>query len=144
MHVWLKPFMSFLVTEYQSSTDCAHLLLKSFYEHFAALYCESAVCFITWLQLVQGIRNRGLLWAYSCFCFKSFNPNILKFVHGTGNTAHHIPWSLMAQKHLELEAKRFSYSVIKTYFENMLKDSKLVLPKSENAYQCKVMKPVAL
>ena len=50
----------------------------------------------------------------------------------------------MAQKHLELEAKRLPYSGIKTYFEKRLKDSKRVLPKSENAFHCKVVKLVAL
>ena len=50
----------------------------------------------------------------------------------------------MAQKHLELEAKRLPCSEIKTYFEKMLKDSKWVLPKGVNAYHCKVVKPVAL
>ena len=50
----------------------------------------------------------------------------------------------MAREHLELEAKRLPYSEIKTYFEKMLKDTKRVLPKSENAYHCKVVKPVAL
>lgn len=52
-------------------------------------------------HLVPMVRKWGPIWAWSCFCFESFNGEITKTIHGTGNVCRQIFWTLHAQKRIE-------------------------------------------
>ena len=79
-------------------------------------------------HLVDGVRQWGPLWAYSCFGFESFNGEILKSVHGTGNVCNHIFWSLQAANYLEMQSINLPSSDIKKFYKGMLKGQTRKLP----------------
>ena len=122
----------------------ARLLLETFVKHFATCYGVG--------NMGQNIHNLGHLvdcveewdplWTFSCFGFESFNGEILKTVHGTGNVCNQIFWSLQAQKHLEIQATNILKGEIKTFFKSMLKGQSHQLPLGVDAYQCCICKPL--
>ena len=65
--------------------DRAESLLTVFIKHFGTCYGKETVGMNVHNlgHLVDGVRQWGPLWAYSCFGFKSFNGEILKSVHRT-------------------------------------------------------------
>ena len=122
----------------------AESLLTVFIKHFGTCYGKENVGMNVHNlgHLVDGVRQWGPLWAYSCFGFESFNGEILKSVHGTGNVCNQIFWSLQAQKHLEKQSIHLPSSEIKQFFVTMLKGQTHKLPSCVDGYQCLIAKPL--
>ncbi|WAQ94315.1 hypothetical protein MAR_006786 [Mya arenaria] len=94
-----------LLTEGISHEDLhrADQILHMFLKTAPALYHDNimGLNMHNLLHLTTCVRNWGPLWAWSCFSFESFNGQIKKTVHGTGNVCLQIFWALMAQKYVE-------------------------------------------
>ncbi|XP_033730842.1 uncharacterized protein LOC117320344 [Pecten maximus] len=89
------------------------------------------------LHIVPCVRKWGPLWAWSCFCFESFNGEIKKNIHGTGNVCRQIFWYLQAQKQIEKKASEPGDGAVKDFLREMTghcSSSKTGL----DAYQCLV------
>ena len=99
----LEESIYLLLGDAISSADLerAESLLTVFIKHFGTCYGKEndGMNVHNLGHLVDGVRQWGPLWAYSCFGVKSFNGEILKSVHGTGNVCNQIFWSLQAEKH---------------------------------------------
>ena len=114
----------------------AHALLCAFVEHTEKMYGKSVLGlnFHNLTHLVACVRQWGPLWAWSCFCFESFNGELKKSVHGTGNVCRQIFWAMQVQKKLETEnlndEGRFGD------FVRSLTDNTMPSKKSEEFYQC--------
>ena len=88
----------------------AESLLCAFVKHSEELYGMSVMGlnFHNLTHLVSCVRQWGPLWAWSCFCFESFNGELKKSVHGTGNVCRQIFWAMQVQKKLETEKPKRS------------------------------------
>ena len=122
----------------------AEQLIKVFVKHYETIYGKEnmGLNVHNLIHMVDGVRNWGPLWAYSCFGFESFNGEILKTVHGTGNVCNQIFWSLQAQKYLEKQVVKMPAGSIKIFFNRMLRGQSHKLPVCVEAYQCSVAKPL--
>ena len=92
-------------------------------------------------HLVQCVRMWGPLWSWSCFAFESFNGDLKKSVHGTGNVCRQIFWSLQAQKKVENLSHNFMDRPVKDFLQSMCEGHSNRFPESFDAYQCGVVKP---
>ena len=101
----------------------AQHLIEVFVKHYGAAYGKENmgqnVHNLT--HMVDSVRQWGPLWTYSCFGFESFNGDILKTVHGTGNVCNQIFWSLQTQKYLENQSVKMSSGPVKNFFKVCLK-----------------------
>lgn len=92
---------------------------------------------------VDCVKMWGPLWAWSCFSFESFNGEIKRGIHGTGNVCRQIFWAFQAQKRIVQTMN--SYNTIKEgtfkmFMEEML-DSSDKRKIGQEAHKCKVVKP---
>lgn len=89
----------------ESDLQRAHSLLCGFVKHTEKLYGKATMGlnFHNLTHLVACVKKWGPLWAWSCFCFESFNGELKKSVHGTGNVCKQIFWSMQVQKKVETE-----------------------------------------
>ena len=78
-------------------------LLRMFVKHINTLNRDSIVGLNVHnlIHLTRCVNMWGTLWAWCCFVFESFNGEIKKAVHGTGNACRQIFWSLQCQKNVE-------------------------------------------
>lgn len=105
--VYLKHFSLLVEATYLllgegiSSEDLqrADLLLTMFVKSAEGLYGKAfmGLNVHNLLHLVGCVKKWGPLWAWSCFCFESFNGEIKKGIHGTGNVCRGIFWSIHAE-----------------------------------------------
>jgi hypothetical protein len=122
----------------------ADVLIHSFCSNCATLYGENIMGLNVHNlpHLVECVRQWGPLWAWSCFAFESFNGNILKSVHGTGNVCRQIFWMLQAQKRVEQMTYQMPAGSLRKFFRNMCEGSGSSLPSGVDAYQCSVIRPM--
>ena len=115
----------------------AHSLLCAFVKHTEKLYGQAALGlnFHNLTHLVSCVRRWGPLWAWSCFCFESFNGELKKSVHGTGNVCKQIFWAMQVQKKVETENIKDSER-IGDFIKNMTDSSRH--SDYEEYYQCLV------
>jgi hypothetical protein len=78
-------------------------LLRMFVKHIDTLNRDSIVGLNVHnlIHLTRCVKMWGTLWAWCCFVFESFNGEIKKAVHGTGNACSQIFWSVQCQKNVE-------------------------------------------
>lgn len=83
--------------------DRADVLLNVFVKSAEVLYGKEfmGLNVHSLLHLVMCVQKWGPLWAWSCFCFESFNGEIKKSIHGTGNVCRQIFWSIHAEKYIQ-------------------------------------------
>ena len=81
----------------------SNLLLNIFVKTTPRLYDLNIIGlnFHNLLHLTECVRKWGPMWSWSCFCFESFNGEIKKSIHGTGNVCRQIFWCLQATKRIE-------------------------------------------
>lgn len=61
-------------------------------------------------HLVRFVSEWGPLWAWSCFCFESFNREIMKSIHGIGNVCKQVYWTLQTQTRVVTKAAELNKS----------------------------------
>ena len=137
-----------LLTEGITAADLtrAELLLRMFVKHANILYKDSIVGLNmhNLVHLPQCVKMLGPLWAWSCFVFESFNGEIKKAVHGTGNACRQIFWSLQCQKKVEALALQFPDERLRDFYKCMTEGSKVSQRGGEDVYQCTVFTPTKL
>lgn len=87
----------------QSDLDRAEELLNAFCRNVAPLYMDNLMSLNVHnlTHLVTFVKSWGPLWGWSCFAFESFNGEITKAIHGTGNVCREVFWFLHAQKRVQ-------------------------------------------
>ena len=122
----------------------AESLLTVLIKHFGTCYGKENVRLNVHNlgHVVDGVRQWGPRLGYSCFGFESFNGEMLKSVHGTGNVCNQIFGSLQIQKHLEKQSMCLPSSEIKQFFMTMLKGQTHKLPSCVDGYQCLIARPL--
>ncbi|XP_053398883.1 uncharacterized protein LOC123556697 [Mercenaria mercenaria] len=124
----------------------AKLLLQAFVRNMQILYGERFMSLNVHnlTHMVRFVELWGPLWAWSCFCFESFNGEIKKSIHGTGNVCNQIFWTLQAQKRIESATRHLpDESKTKVFMQNMTESSER-FGSNADAYQCKVVKVTPL
>lgn len=120
----------------------AELLLEKFVENVPTLYGHNAnslnVHNLT--HLVHFVRQWGPLWAWSCFSFESFNDEIKKSVHETGNVCKQIFWALQAQKRVESRSCHAKSGRVHDFLKRLHDSQGETASTNSEAYQCFVIK----
>ncbi|KAL5011498.1 hypothetical protein ScPMuIL_004363 [Solemya velum] len=133
-----------LLTTGLSSEDLqrAELLLNKFVENVQTLYGENAMSLNVHnlTHLVYFVRQWGPLWAWSCFSFESFNGEIKKSVHGTGNVCKQIFWALQAQKRVESRSCHAKSGKVQDFLKRLQDSRGENVNADSEAYQCSVIK----
>jgi len=133
-----------LLTEGLTSDDLARaeLLLGTFVKNVQRLYGDNAMSLNVHnlTHLVHFVKQWGPLWAWSCFSFESFNGEIKRSVHGTGNVCRQIFWALQAQKRVESRSSLAKSSRVKTFLHGLQDSHSETFGKDAEAFQCSVVK----
>lgn len=134
-----------LLREGISSQDLrrADQLLQTFVRNVQVLYGERFMSLNVHnlTHMVQFVKSWGPLWAWSCFAFESFNGEIKKSVHGTGNVCKQIFWTLQAQKHVESKARQLpAENSVKMYVQDVTENKRERFSLNSEAYQCRIVK----
>ncbi|KAL5016040.1 hypothetical protein ScPMuIL_005629 [Solemya velum] len=92
-------------------------------------------------NIVNLVELWGPLWAWSCFCFESFNGEIKKAIHGTGNVCRQIFWTCQAQKRVEVKVRQLPPgNKVRNYMQSLLEANLDKLAMDAEAFQCSVKK----
>lgn len=69
---------------HRAAIDTAEQDLLEFYQDFSVLYPGQVASLNLHLtaHLAESVRQHGPFWAYSCFCFESYNRRIKQLCHG--------------------------------------------------------------
>ncbi|KAL5020963.1 hypothetical protein ScPMuIL_000118 [Solemya velum] len=93
------------------------------------------------IHTVNLVELWGPLWAWSCFCFESFNGEIKKAIHGTGNVCRQIFWTCQAQKRVEVKVRQLPPgNKVRNYMQSLLEANLDKLAMDAEAFQCSVKK----
>ncbi|XP_076113737.1 uncharacterized protein LOC143082060 [Mytilus galloprovincialis] len=147
--LYLKHFSTLVEATYillgegisNEDLERADLLLTVFVKSSEGLYGQNfmGLNVHSLLYLVTCVKKWGPLWAWSCFCFESFNGEIKRSIHGTGNVCKQIFWSLHAEKHVENMSIAGCNQKIEDFICE-LTSGKLASEKNcKKAYQCTVL-----
>lgn len=135
-----------LQSEGISSSDFtrAETLLNAFCSNMSTLYGNHLMSLNVHnlTHLTSFVKLWGPLWCWSCFAFESFNGEIKKCIHGTGNVCREVFWFLQAQKRVtkkvySMQDDGNTESKAYKFMERMVTSSK---KSGVGAYQCKVIK----
>lgn len=123
-------------------------LFNAFYANTATLYNSNlmGMNIHNLCHLVDFVKRWGPLWCWSCFAFESFNGEIKKAIHGTGNVCRQVFWHLQAEKRIERKVKDLCIkgsmqSKPCAFLKRMIKTrSSAESSVGESAYKCNVVK----
>jgi len=123
----------------------ADTLLNFFVTNAAHLYGKNIVSLNVHnlTHLVHFVKMWGPLWCWSCFPFESFNGEIKKNIHGTGNVCRQIFWTFQAQKRIMQSEELLDEGEVRDYVQGMFEGREHRCAGKE-AYQCKIVKTSSL
>ncbi|XP_033725139.1 LOW QUALITY PROTEIN: uncharacterized protein LOC117315101 [Pecten maximus] len=136
-----------LLTEGISSDDLtrADALLRTFVSNIQRLYGKECMSLNVHnlTHLMPFVKLWGPLWVWSCFPYESFNGEIKRSIHDTGNVCKQIIWSLQAQKRIEssLRSRKFdSSNEVNCFLQDMLDTRSERFSADSEAFQCSIIK----
>lgn len=147
--LYLKHFSTLVEATYlllgegvsNEDLERAELLLTVFVKSSERLYGQNfmGLNVHSLLHVVTCVKNWGPLWAWSCFCFESFNGEIKKSIHGTGNVCKQIFWSLHAEKHIENMSVTGCNQKMEDFLNELTSGKLMSEENCKKAYQCTVL-----
>lgn len=93
-------------------------------------------------HLTEFVRMWGPLWCWSCFPFESFNGEIKKNIHGTGNVCRQIFWTFQAQKRIMQSEEHIEKGKVKDFIKGMFDGRQT--HSGKEAYRCRIINTSAL
>ena len=127
----------------QEELERAETLLHTYVANVQQLYGERFMSLNVHnlTHMANCVKLWGPLWAWSCFCFESFNGEIKKSIHGNGNVCKQIFWTLQSQKRIETKAKELSPErKVRNCMENAMESKSERFSETSEAFQCSVIK----
>lgn len=120
----------------------ANILLHAFLKNAQLLYGQNfmGLNVHNLVHLVAMVKMWGPLWAWSCFPFESFNGELKKTIHGTGNVCRQIFWSFQAEKRILFQSSKINRESGTRKYIDQLFDSQDGSSCTE-AYMCQIFQP---